>query len=75
MGLDQLEDYTDREGIFNITFITPKSLRGLVLLSSPSPKPNPNPKPKEIKNPKSYVTGVDTMITWATTPPHPTYNF
>ena len=41
-------------------------------LSSPSPKPspprpNPNPKPKEVKNPKSYGTGGDTIITWATT--------
>ena len=43
-------------------------------LSSPSPKPspprpNPNPKPKEVKNPKSYGTGGDTIITWATHPP------
>ena len=35
-------------------------------LSSPSPKPSPprpNPKPKEVKNPKSYGTGGDTIFT------------
>ena len=44
-----------------------------VKLSSPSPKPSPprpnaNPKPEEVKNSKSYGTGGDTIITWATTP-------
>ena len=48
----------------------------LYILSSPSPKPspprpNPNPKPKEVKNPKAYGTGGDTIITWVTTPPPP----
>ena len=46
------------------------------MLSSPSPKPsppgpNPDPKPKEAKNPKSYGTWGDTIITWAITSPPP----
>ena len=57
-------------------FIKPK----LGKLSSPSPKPspprpNPFPKPKEVKNPKSYGTGGDTIITWATTPHPPPITF
>ena len=47
--------------------------------------PISNPKPKKVKNPKSYGTGGDTIITWATNIAacsfqhsrllHPTHNF